>query len=120
MFDARRCDIFVALEHGSLRLVHLPEEVRWLFWEHDVDALDTEQHASSILARILEYGRMRDVRWAIDHYGIEGIHRFLREVGHPELHPRTLSFWRAVLHAEDESWQSPPDWRRSSSAPWID
>ena len=98
----------------------LPDDLRWLFWEHDFDALDPARHADSILARILEHGRMVDVRWAIDRYGLERIHRFFREVGHPELTDRTLAFWRAVLRAENETWQSPPAWRKSSSAPWID
>jgi hypothetical protein len=50
---------------------------------------------------------------------MEGIHRFLRDVGHPELSRRTLAFWRAALHAEKEPWASPPSWRQNSSAHWI-
>ncbi len=99
--------------------MRLPEDLRWLFWEVDFDALDTAEHADSILARILEHGRMRDVRWVITTYGTDRIHRFFRDVGHPEMSARTLAFWRAGLHAEDEPWQSPPAWRTSSSAPWV-
>lgn len=99
--------------------VRLPDDMRWVFWEHDFPALDTERHADSILARILEHGRMCEVRWAIDTYGMERIHRFFREVGHPELSRRTILFWRAVFDAEDEPWQQPPAWRTHSSAPWI-
>ena len=98
----------------------LPEQIRWLFWEHDFDALDQERHADTILARVLEHGRMRDVRWVIDAYGMERIHRFLRDVGHPELGGPTIAFWRAVLGAEDEAWAEPPAWRSDSSAPFID
>jgi hypothetical protein len=36
--------------------VRFPEEIHWLFWEYDTAALDTERHADSILARILEHG----------------------------------------------------------------
>ena len=39
--------------------------------------------------------------------------------GHPELSPRTLAFWRAALHAEDELWRAPPAFRRRSSAYWV-
>lgn len=98
----------------------LPDQLRWLFWEFDFEDLDLRRHAATILARVLEQGRMADVRWAIAAYGLDGIHRFLREVGHPELSDRTLHFWRAVFDAEDERWASPPAWRSSSSAPWID
>ena len=97
----------------------LPHRLRWLFPELDLESLDAERDAHSILPRILERGRMVDVRWAIGRYGMERIHRFFREAGHPELSDRTIAFWRAVLKAEDETWASPPAWRRSSSAPWI-
>jgi len=63
--------------------------------------------------------RHRWVFWDVD-AGMEGIHRFLRDVGHPELSERTLRFWRAALKAKDETWASPPAWRKSSAAPWID
>jgi hypothetical protein len=92
--------------------------MRWLFWEVDVDSLDADRDADFVLARLLEFGRMADVRWAMKHYGLDRIHRFFREVGHPELSGRTLAFWRAVFQAEDEPWQAPPDWRRNSNAPW--
>ena len=96
----------------------LPAEMRWLFWEADFDALDVTKHEHYLIGRVLEYGRMPEVRWAIDTYGLNRIHRFLRRVGHPELSARTLSFWRAVLHAETEKWASPPAWRKSSVAHW--
>lgn len=98
----------------------LPRFLRPLFWELDFDRLDVEAHADSILARVLESGRMRDVRWLVATYGWDRIHRFFREVGHPELSPRTIAFWRAILRAEDEPWASPPAWRRTSNAPWVD
>lgn len=97
----------------------LPSQLRWLFWEVDFDALDPDRHAAAILARILERGRMADVQWAIGFYGMERIHRFLRETGSPELSDRTVTFWRAVFKAEDEKWASPPAWRRDRSAPSI-
>src|SRR5438094_718861 len=96
----------------------LPPEMRWLFWETHFEALDVTRHEHYVLGRVLEYGRMPDVRWAIDTYGLKRIHRFLRDVGHPELSRRTVSFWRAVLRAETETWASPPAWRKSSVAHW--
>jgi hypothetical protein len=97
----------------------LPKELRWVFWEVEFGALDPERDADFILARILEYGRMNDVRWLIRTYGMDRIHEFFRAVGNPELSERTRLFWRAVFHAEEERWATSPDWRRSSSAPWI-
>lgn len=96
------------------------QSVRWLFPEVDFESLDTDAHADYVLARVLERGRLEDVKWAIAALGMARIHQFFREVGHPEISDRTRCFWRAVFQAEDEQWPSPPSWRRSSSAPWID
>ena len=98
----------------------LPATLRPLFWEVAFDRLDAHKHADSILARILEFGRMDDVRWLVATYGWERIHRFFREVGHPEISRRTTLFWRAILNAEKETWASPPAWRQSSNVPWFD
>lgn len=96
----------------------VPASMRWLFPDVDAEGLDPEQHADFILPRVLERGRLVDVHWCIRRYGLDGIHRFLRDVGHPELSARTLRFWRLVLHAEDERWAESPSWRRRSAAPW--
>lgn len=98
----------------------LAKHLKPLFWEVDFAILDTERHQNSILARVLETGTLKDVRWAVATYGWDRIHRFFREVGHPEVSPRTVAMWRAVLHAEDEPWASPPDWRRNNNVPWVD
>jgi hypothetical protein len=97
----------------------IPDRFHWVFWDVDPRKLDPKVGADYILPRILEFGGIAEVRWAIETYGMEGIHRFLRDVGHPELSRRTLAFWRAALHAEKEPWASPPSWRQNSSAHWI-
>jgi hypothetical protein len=97
----------------------VPKQHQWVFWDVDARKLDAGA-AAYIIPRILEFGGIAEVRWAIQTYGTDGIHRFLRDVGHPELSSRTLSFWRAALNAEDETWASPPSWRKSNAAPWID
>jgi hypothetical protein len=98
----------------------LPSELHWLFWDVDPNAIDVEAGADTVLARVLERGRLVDVRSVIGIYGLERIHRFFRTVGHPAMSQRTLDFWRALFHAEDEPWASPPAWRTTIAAPWID
>lgn len=98
----------------------VPKSHRWVFWDVDAALLDTDRHANYILGRVLEFGRLAEVQWVIATYGMDRIHRFFREVGHPEMSDRTLRFWRVALNAKDEPWASPPAWRKSSSAPWID
>ncbi|MCC6875525.1 MAG: hypothetical protein IT378_14560 [Sandaracinaceae bacterium] len=99
-------------------MARVPKSLGWLFPEVSVARLDAERDAEYLLARILERGRLDDVRWCIRRYGLERIHHFLRNVGHPELSARTLNYWRVVLRAKDERWATSPSWRRHSGAPW--
>jgi hypothetical protein len=94
--------------------------MRWIFWDVDADAVDIETHADGILARVLERGRLEDVRWLVEVYGMDRIHRFFREIWSPEISDRTRTFWRAVFGAKEEAWAEPPDWRRNSSQLWIE
>ena len=96
----------------------MPNELWWLFWDMDPAALDLDAHADTIVARVLESGRLSDVRSLLQLYGNDRIHRFFLTVGHPEISARTEAFWRAYFHAENETWASPPAWRKSTSAPW--
>ena len=98
----------------------LPERLRILFWEADFDSIDAARDADSVLARVLEHGRLADVKWLLATYGKARLHRLFREVGHPELSERTRTFWRAALKAEHERWASPSARRKSSVAPGID
>ena len=101
-------------------MAKVPQRHLWVFWDVDARSLDTTRSADYILPRVLEFGGIAEVRWLIATYGMERIHRFLRDVGHPELSDRTIGFWRAAFHAENETWASSPAWRKSSAAPWID
>lgn len=101
-----------------LARVALPRSLAWLFPEHRVSDLDPERDARIVLARVLEHGRMRDVRWCVRRYGLPRIHRFLRDEAHPEISPRTIALWRAALNAKDETWRVPRRSRLSSAAPW--
>ncbi len=94
--------------------------MRSLFWDTRIERIDPVRDAEYILARVLEFGRLVDVKWLIRRYGIDRIHDFFRDSGHPELSRRTIGFWRAILRAENETWRSPPEFRRSKAAYWAD
>ena len=98
----------------------LPESMRWQFWDVDFDSLDLERDADAILPRVLESGRLEDVRMLLSVYGSERIHVFFRTVAHPLISDRTRTFWRAFFHAENEPWATPPSFRTNNAAPWID
>jgi hypothetical protein len=98
---------------------HLPESLRWLFWDIDFDGLDPAAQADAVLPRVLENGRLEDVRALLPSTARTGILRFFRETAHPLISERTRGFWRAYFHAENEPWATPPTFRTSSAAPWI-
>lgn len=97
----------------------LPCSLRWLFPELDFSSLQVARDRHVILTRVLERGRLVDVKWAMQVYGDEGILEFFRNAGSPELSQRTLGFWRAYFRAEDEIWKAPVPWRRNNSVRWV-
>ena len=99
-------------------MARLPRDLKCLFWEVDFRKVDDERDVDYLLARVLEHGRLEDVQWVMKRYGLPRIHRFYREVGHPEVTERTRAFWRVVLHAERERWPKPPAWRQLNVGPW--
>ena len=56
----------------------LPESLRWLFWDVDCDGLDPIAQADAVLARVLENGRLEDVRAILALYGTDCVLRFFR------------------------------------------
>jgi hypothetical protein len=100
--------------------VSLPKSLAWLFPEHALRDLDAERDARLVLARLLEHGRLQDVRWAVKRYGLERIHRFFREESSPELSARTIGLWRVALGARDEPWATSRRSQLRSAAPWPD
>ncbi|MBN2192900.1 MAG: hypothetical protein JW751_08790 [Polyangiaceae bacterium] len=97
-----------------------PPELHRTLWDLDPEALDVTTDAESIIPRVLEHGGLVEVERLIELCGLERIHDSLRHAAHPLLSERTRRFWRAFFRAGDEAWNTPPSWRQSSAAPWID
>ena len=51
----------------------ISEQVKRLFWDMNQDALDPEKHARTIIARVLNYGTLRDWQWLEHQYGREAL-----------------------------------------------
>ena len=92
--------------------------MRWLFWNVDWSKLDVVEHRDLILSRVLERGKLVDVRWAVNQYGRRAIRAFFERGPHPEVSVKTVRFWNAALRAE-EPWPEQSAFRQSSSAPWV-
>ncbi len=98
--------------------MQVPQSMCWLFWDVEPERLDTETNKHYIFARVLEFGRLEDVRWLLARYELSEIHAFFKEVGHTEISEKTRVFWKIFLNAEKETWTTPPLWRNNSCVPW--
>lgn len=53
--------------------VEIPDRVRRLFWDVRKDELDLKLHRFFIIARIVDFGDMEDVKWMLETYSKEEI-----------------------------------------------
>jgi len=107
-------------ESDRLGAVSVPSEHAWLFWDVNPAKIDLARDRRYVLGRVLERGRLVDVRWALGHYGLDGFREFFEQGGHPELSRRTRAFWRAFFKVSDDQWPNASSSRKNSSAPWVD
>ena len=80
----------------------IPRELHHLFWDCHPDQVDPEAHAPFVMERLLEYGTLAGVRWALAVYGPERIKRFLMDRGRRTLSRKTLAFWILILGLDAE------------------
>lgn len=71
----------------SERATQLPQTFRPLLWSYDFDELDPDRHKKTIISAVIRYGRLREWRWIIDHYGREEIKSVLAETPASSLRP---------------------------------
>jgi hypothetical protein len=83
-------------------MASLPPSLRPLFWDCRTESIDVESQAPFVLERVLEYGSLAAVRWALATFGDERIKEFLRCRGARTLSRKTLSFWTLLLGIERE------------------
>jgi hypothetical protein len=80
----------------------LTKEGTFLFPDVDVNVLDVHADWKYILGRVLEYGTLESVRWAIKAYGRERIGEFVRTRGLRVLSRKTVNYWAMLLGLQDE------------------
>lgn len=104
----------------------VPESLRWLFWDLDVEHVDLEEHCAAVLGRVLENGRLCDVRLVLEIYGTRRIREFFRDGGYPLLSERTRCYFedaeRDPVFPEGltlKSWQELKDFFRREVPPLI-
>jgi len=98
------CDLqieFCPKPHPEPRGVDISEALDVLgrlFWDHKLKAEDLEVHPVWVVERVLEYGKLNDVRLLRQ---VMGKQAFLLTVADAErVSPRTRNFWAQILELE--------------------
>jgi hypothetical protein len=80
----------------------VPREHWRFFWECRPEEIDVREHAPFILGRLLDHGDLAAARWVLATYGEPAVRDFILTRGCRTLSRKTIAFWRAYLHLEDE------------------
>ena len=80
----------------------IPESLFSLFWEYEPEKIDTYQHASLIMSRIMERGRWTDMVWLLNTYSRNELVDFLEKRGKNILPPRELNYWAFISNLPPE------------------
>jgi len=79
----------------------IPRSLVPAFQEYDIEKLDPEQAAFTIIERTLEWGDRRECLWLFERYGRERVADWFRQAAFWRLSRRRFAFWRALLEVED-------------------
>lgn len=74
-----------------------------LFWDVDPEGLDMQQHASFIVARVLDYGTMEDWLAIKSYYGIERLREISLNI--KSMERESLSFISTVTNTPKEEFR---------------
>ncbi len=74
----------------------IPNHLRPLFWDTNLENFDPTAHPRYTIERVLEHGEEEDVAWLIRVFTTEQIRDVLRT--DRRLTPRSANFWALVFH----------------------
>ena len=80
----------------------IPSSLRPFFQEYDLDRLDPERDAHTIIQRTLRYGNRIELRWLFHRYPEAKIAEWVRRWGKFTLPPPHLAFWKLLLDLESQ------------------
>ncbi len=91
---------FRYLKHSSLKHLHIPPDMAWLFPEYAFATMDVQTHRGVIIERVLERGSWEQVRWLFATYGEAVVADWVARHGFRLLSKRSFALWRLVLNVE--------------------
>ena len=93
----------------------IPAKLKTLFPEYEVSRLNAGRDRMLLISRVLDRGRLKDVRWLIGRLPKRDILRFLKEDGARLMSRRSLRFWSLFFNVVPKPL---PQWRTKAN-PWL-
>jgi hypothetical protein len=56
----------------------LPKQFHKYFWDTDAATIDVESKAAYVITRLLQWGRVEELRWLKNYYGLEALRVVVR------------------------------------------
>jgi Family of unknown function (DUF6922) len=80
----------------------IPRSLAPFFQEYNLDDLDPDRAASTVIERTLRYGNRAELRWLFARYSKQVIAEWVRRWGQYTLPAPHLAFWKLLLGLEDQ------------------
>jgi hypothetical protein len=79
----------------------IPISLRPFFQEYELEKLDPEKSAFTVIERTLAWGDIEELRWLFSRYGNARIEQWIREAGWRCLPKRRFKFWITLFRIVD-------------------
>jgi len=79
----------------------IPRSLRPAFQEYDIEQLDPEEQAFTVIERALTWGNREETRWLFGRYGRERLADWVRSAGWRRLPRSRLSFWASYFDLQN-------------------
>lgn len=82
----------------------LPESIRQLLWEYDLDAdASGESWRDAAVEKVMQRGTWEQMLWLVRSFDRSTLVEFLERRGRRVLSPRPLRFWATMMHIPAET-----------------
>lgn len=79
----------------------IPQTLQFALQEYNLEQLNPDEHAFTIIERTLAYGNREELRWLFARYGRERLIAWIKEAGWSRLPNRRLNFWRLYFQLQN-------------------
>lgn len=90
-------DVFKSQQSDAVKL--MDNLRRSLFWDVDPDSIDFKKNSEYVIARILEYGNIKEIAWMFRAYDRKKIRDVF--ITHRGFSPRTAYFWKSFFNLRE-------------------